>query len=179
MSLFSLFQSPEKNDRVVLLLDIGSISVGVAIVHLAPDKNPSILWSVREIMPVESKPGYLRLLSLTRGSINAALEKLEKEKVLRPILSALKIKELDKIICFLSSPFCVSSTRNIQLSYSEPLELNQKFLSEILGSEEENLLAEISTGLNVQNAAKSRFELVERKIMRAAVNGREVITLYE
>jgi hypothetical protein len=122
--LNSIFSSGPK-PHIVLVFDIGSSSVGGALVQINPKGIPKILFSAREPILLEVETSFDRFLNLTLGSIEKVSAKISKAGLGSP----------KKIYCTLSSPWYASQTRIITLEKEAPFVFGQKLHDDLIAKE--------------------------------------------
>ncbi|MES2416098.1 MAG: hypothetical protein V4504_00125 [Patescibacteria group bacterium] len=156
----SLFFSKPKTE-LIALFDVGSSSVGGALV-LKDGKNiPTFIFSIRE-------PIHLTENFVFDRFFNATLQSLE--KVAKQInLSGLGA--VTKIYCTFSSPWYASQTRNIQLEKNISFTFTSKIAEHL--NKKEYLLFEEENIKKFENGL-SDARIIESKNMSVALNGYRV-----
>ena len=94
----------------VLVVDIGSGSVGLALTLITRGAAPVVQFAIRQELPLQKKPNASRLLYMTI-------------KVLRALVLQYQIgchPNPSEIHCYRSSHLAISQTRVIKLQFDEP-----------------------------------------------------------
>jgi len=163
MGIFSF----DKNTKgtVVLLLDIGSASVGGALVTLNKEGKANILKTARKPMILQEKLNFQRFTNSMLTSLDEMLEELEKNAPAKP----------KKAICILASPWYVSQTRTVSVQEKNPVAITEKYLQGIVKKDLdkfEKTYKRESTDKN--KVEKQFFEVLEAETVRVRLNGYEV-----
>ena len=155
-----IFSRNKKKDRLVLVFDIKSSSVGGALLWARESGIPKIIFSVREPIAIEENIEADRFLSLTLKSLETMATKVFKSGLGAP----------EEIFCVLSSLLYVSQTRIIEFKKNTPFLFNSK-LADSLIQKEITLFKE--EHLNKYLRAGSPVRLIELKNIKTALNGYE------
>lgn len=160
MSILSSIFRRTKASELVLIFDIGSSSVGGALVELHSDKVPNILLSIREPILLEPETTFDRFFFLTLKSVEIVAEKLSKSGHGSP----------RKIYCVLSSPWYASQTRAVILEKETPFLVNASLHDDLLKKEialfQEEYLAKYGH-------PNEKVRSLEIKTIRTKLNGYE------
>jgi hypothetical protein len=128
----SLFKSEEQNERCGVVVDIGSGSVGIALVLSREDTNElQVIWSHREYMLIKDVSDQFALLKdINTTLINAFLE-LGSSGIaaLHTYNHKLVIKYMQIALC---APWAFTVTKSIQFEDEHPFEVTQDMLDELL-----------------------------------------------
>jgi len=158
---FSFFTKQKLDGSLVLLIDIGSASVGTALVRLVAGKPPHILATVREDIPFQETLSSARFLS---GMLHAL------ERALKKIQMANKGHGAPMhTFCTLSSPWFMLKSRTIRISEAASFEVTEKILETFLREDTERLKEELKDTLPSQD-----IEIIEQKIIQMKLNGYEI-----
>ncbi len=156
----SLFSSKKKKD-IVALFDIGTSSVGGALIVKDNKNIPTIIFSVREPIKITENFDFDRFFSYTMQSIQKVAHKIN--------LSGLGVP--NKIYCTLSSPWYASQTRSIKLEKNTNFIFNSKLASD-LNKKEFSLFEQENIKQN--NDIISGAHIIETKNMSVSLNGYRV-----
>lgn len=155
----ALFSSSKKK-KTIVVLDIGSASVGGAVVSLESGKKPHILMSTREDMVFQRDLNLERLLS----SMLSALE-----KVLHTLRKTSPKPSPSRFFCILSSPWYKSVTKIIRSQKDAPFTVTKKMLDELVEKDASLFRAEIETS----QKTKEPVEPIDTHIIQIKLNGYE------
>lgn len=152
-----------KKEKIIAIFDIGSGSVGGALVRIPTDKNkiPTIILSVRtEIKFREDLDFHIFIKDMTSAlstTVNSLYEK--------------KIKAPEEIHCILSSPWYLSETRKIRMSRDKSFIFTKHLADELIKKEIDNLNISYK---NKYDDLDSLPRLIEQQIMAVSLNGYSV-----
>ncbi len=154
-----LFRS-KKKDELMLVFNIGSSSVGGALFWTQKSGIPKIIFSFREPILIEKDIEVNQFLSLAIKSLEIVVGKIYKAGLGVP----------SRIFCVLSSPWCVSQTRMINLKKNTPFIFTEKLADDLIQKEikifEEEHLTKYAN-------AENKVRTIELKNIKIMLNGYE------
>ena len=159
MSLFSFFTPKDK--ETVLILDIGSASVGGAFVRFPNNQCPHILASIRHDMATSEDLTFERFLSETSKTLQRVLTELHKANPVHP----------SKIFCVLASPWHTSQTRLLSYTDTKDFTINEALVKTVIGKEIERFKKEVLESRRA--VTQEENDLIEVTHMTMRVNGYE------
>lgn len=159
---FSLFHT--KKEKKIAILDIGSSSVGGAVVSLGGDTAPKVLFSVREDMVFQRDLNLERFTSSMLQSLERVLNKLEKSEEEKP----------HTFFCILSSPWYESETKIIKIKKDKPFIITHKILDELTEKE----VSAFRLAMDANNIAKDLTGIIDIKNIQIKLNGYETSNPY-
>jgi len=163
MGILSKFLGGSSREELALVFDIGSSSVGGALVELRTPGVPEIILSIREPITLEESIDFDRFLTLTAKSLEIVSNKISQSGLGAP----------RKIFCILSSPWYVSQTRIINLEKDTSFLFTEKLANSLIQKEislfEEEYLAKYVH-------PKDKVRTLEIKTIRTTLNGYETVT---
>ncbi len=121
----SIFRSGFKKEKIVAILDIGSASVGGALISLNENSSPKVLVSFREDMVFQRDLNLDRFTSSMLVALERVLVKLEKSGEKKP----------HTFFCILSSPWYESETKIIGIKKDKSFIVTHKILDELIEKE--------------------------------------------
>lgn len=158
---FSFFTKRTLSTERMLVIDIGSASVGAALVETGTNNPPHIFATARENILIQEK---LTSAEFLRAMNHALL------RVLKTI--AIKTKETKgslSVFCTLSSPWFLLKSRRLTIAREEPLEITPHTLDKFLDDEVARLKEELKNTLPTED-----MKVVEKKIIQIKLNGYEI-----
>ena len=169
MNIFSkifhkVFSSKKKKSELVMVLDVGSSSVGGALFETNAGGAPNIL-SIREPIVLEDKSDFDRFLSLTVKALDSVVDKISKAGFGAP----------HRVFCVLSSPWYASQTRVITSEKAEPFLFTKK-LADVVIADEVNIFDKEYLAKYAHPADKVRT--LELKTIKTTLNGYETSNPY-
>ena len=111
-----------KKERRVVILDIGSASIGGAVVSIKKNKPPVVLYTVRKQIIVKENIDFQRFLYLMSDTLDLVLMELEKSKN----------ASLDEVFCILSSPWYTSMTHFMKIERKESFTVTRKMIDDLI-----------------------------------------------
>ena len=125
------FLSKKTKNECVLVFDIGSGSIGGAIVLISPGAIPNILYSFRSEMPFQEKATGARLFSLMSRSLSQVVMALSREGFEAAGFGAQRPR-IEKILVSLSAPWMVALGTFLQLRNKEPMVVTETVFATLL-----------------------------------------------
>ncbi len=153
-----LFGFGKQKEEIIAILDIGSASVGGAIVRDAALSNPEILTSAR--VPINFLPN-VDFQAFWGCARNAA------KKTLRRLLKDFP-KGAGRVACVFSSPWFISQTRIISVTRDEQFEVDEDFFNKLIDNE---ISIFKSQWQSKTERLRGEPEVLEHKVMKVALNG--------
>lgn len=154
-----IFSKNEKKEKLILVLDIRSSSVGGALFLSENSLKPKIIYSIRENIISKEVFNPDEFLDLTLKSLDTIVANIYKMNFGAP----------DKIFCILSSPWHISETRVINFEKNTPFIFTPKFVDTLLQKEMGFLKEESSN-----NYKDEQVRFFELKNIKVSINGYEV-----
>lgn len=153
-----IFSKRQKEGKLVLVFDIGSSSVGVALFRKENTGVPKILYSLREPILLEENISSSRLLFLTIRSLKSVASKISTSGKGAP----------NEIHVVLSSPWFASQTRVTKLEKNTPFIFTTKLADSLL-EKEMNLFKE--EHIKKYEGSEGELQPIEFKNMKTVLNG--------
>ena len=123
---FSFFTESE-DKSLVLLVDVGSGSVGGALVRISVGKSPHILATVRRDIEFQNALSSARFLLTMNNALEQTLKDLQG--------LAKGHGAPSQIFCTLSSPWFILKTRHLRIVRGEAFEVSERVVKEFLDEE--------------------------------------------
>ena len=140
------------------IIDIGSGSIGLALVLSKKGGVPTLRHSIRQELRVQKVLSHERLMQQSLKTLAVTITEMQKKGLGVP----------SKIFCFLSSHLIASQTRVVSLKFDEPTVINETVVNNIVNRESENLK-------NEHKRLRDDFDvIIEQKVMGVKLNGYEV-----
>ena len=156
----SIFSKLKEKKELVLVFNIGSSSVDGALFEAQSSGIPKIIFSVKELIKIEEKVDIDNFsLSMTK-SLEVIVSKIYKAGLGAP----------SQIFCVLSSPWCISQTRIINLKKNTPFVFTEKLADELI--QKEIKLFEEEHTLEYGNS-NNKVRMIELKNTKILLNGYE------
>lgn len=154
----SLFGFGKKKRETIAVFDVGSASVGGAIIKISSENKPEIIAASRVPVNFLWDINFQAFWRCARNSLKKVLNSLAKDSLERP----------DKILCVFSSPWFISQTRIISLKKNEPFEIKKEFLEKLIDNEVRTFKKKWQSG---NSRSGGEPEVFERNPMKVTLNG--------
>jgi len=153
--------SRTSNGEISLLIDIGSQSVGGALI--ISGEKPEIIFSKRIRLPWSQVKNEERVGDMIIENLSELVQIIFKEGsiVLHINQHKLESKKIKRVLCTVSSPWCISETNVISKENEKSFEINSKSLDAILDQHEQEKIKQENT----------EYRLIEKKITKVKLNG--------
>lgn len=148
------FFSQKNKEETVAIFDIGSGSVGGAVVLISPGERPFIISSFRKSFKLKS--------SISSDSITK--EMLESIETVAGHLQKDIHKVPDKVFAIMSSPWANASLRSIKRHRKEGFVFNEKYSKELIKEEI----------LKFKKENTDFDEIIDKRVVNILLNGYEV-----
>ncbi len=152
----------KKKEKIAVVFDIGSSSVGGAYVSLLPGQKPKIIATAREQMVFQEDLKFDRFVSSMLDALDRVAKNLSKQH--SPFFA-------EKIfICSFSSPWYASQTRIATKKEDKPLVVTEKTLADMIFTEVEGFKHEESKRIGKEGV------IMEHESIQVKLNGYETDT---
>ena len=167
-----MFLSHSKKEEVVLVIDIGSDSVGGSLSLLSKDQAPKILYSFRSTIVWHEPPEKGHFLIGITKALEHVIKNVAGHSVrVLPHTSFGHLKVHRSHIVF-SAPWYVSQTKVFKIEHKQPILVTKNFVDKLFKDEIEKFTNEAQTTANSQ--IFQNLQVVERRIVSTRLNGYEV-----
>jgi len=180
MSL-SFFSSLFKKDRqkVSAIFNIDGGSVEGALVAFSKGTTPRIAYSVKIPMRSEDRFNSDKGFPAVKSALDKAVNILMTEGVKHLNFTKFGYSRIDNVDFFLSSLWCVSQTKIINIEKNDPFYVTESLINEVTDKEEHLFIdsenVDTSSGIKVGKDAVS----MEKKVIQVAMNGYHVSDPYK
>lgn len=158
---FSFFTKRAPDTSTVLLLDIGSASIGVAFVTLEKGKPPHLSALVRKDIPFQEALTSAHFISAMVRTLDHAIKE-SKTRRRGTVVT-------DNIFCTLSAPWFILKNRHLRITKDEEFDVDATTIEKFFNSEVEKLKEEIKGTLPLKDVV-----VIEKNIIQTKFNGYEV-----
>ncbi len=165
MGLFSL---GHQKDRYGVVIEIGSGSVLLAIVHSAEGvSHPTIVWSHRELAPLRNIESLEQSAkAIITALVNASMKAdVEGRQALREYNKSATLTELQ---CSIAAPWSYTVTKAINYKQDEPFDVSEDLISELVLTAQRKTESELNESESVN---KLGLSVVTRTTMDVLANG--------
>lgn len=160
---FSFF-TKQSAGETVLLLDVGSASVGAAHAVMGASGVPRIIAATRADIPFQETLSAAHFVSAMNRALFIALKALKAECTRKGVLFVPQ-----RVFCGLSSPWFILKARRIAITRAEPFEVTERLLDAVFDEDIETLKNELQKTLPLKDIA-----VIEKKVFQVKLNGYEV-----
>ena len=168
------FFNRSRENETVVIFDVGSSSIGAALVYLQSGKPPSILLSIREDIPFSSEVDperFLLLMLATFEEISVKIHDLALKR-LREIPSALS-KTPGRVACVLASPWYAVSTNIVSDKRKDKFDITERYIEEKTAEAAKVLQSKLPTLIFAKLFSGAK-KIIEKKIVKIELDGYEV-----
>ena len=161
----------QKEQEVVLVFDVGSASVGGALVLLSKKDKPRIIYNERKQILFQENLDTKEFISSIYRVLNDLAYNIEKKGLTNLNFLKLKDKRIKKSFCFFSSPWHISQTKIIEVKKEKNFSLSKELIESLIQKEEKDF---INHGLNKYPEVFGKdkdVEIIDRKIIQTKLNG--------
>jgi len=162
MGFFSLFR--KSSQSLTLLIDVGSASVGAALVSLNHGNIPAVHYTARTPINISGNSDSAQGIQALSLSLSSVLGRVQKALKVAPAGS------VDSISVILAAPWCISRTKLIEIKEKEPVEVTKSFFDSLVRREEEAVNSELVESAT-SNLFKGESTLIEKRIIQTKLNG--------
>ncbi len=148
-------------------MDIGSGSVGGALVSFSENKKPKILFSVRKPIVFQNDFKFERFLLSMLKAIDQVLDELGKAKLGKP----------KQVFCILAAPWYVSQARTIVFEKEKTFSVTPKRVDNLISREVESLKKNFDA--HYKDLTESKAEIIEVENINMKLNGYETRLPYD
>ena len=174
MGLDSLFRFRNLEETLVIILDIGSASVGGALVLFNKTTAPFVVYTVRREIKFHQKIDFERFILSTKDTLDEVIGYLQKEGLFYLKLKGRSHLTPEAVHCIFGAPWYASQVRTLHVSREKPIRVNRDSLSEILTKEIHSFEDMESERYFREGIKRGEMELVEKETLWVKLNGYEV-----
>ena len=173
----SIFSQRSKNQKLTLLIDIGSSSVGAALVSLEKGRPVHIVASVREDISFQEVLSSARFLFVMNHSLDKVLKKIQAHlhstSGTKAGSSEGESNMIEQVFCILSSPWFILKNRQIRVTRPSEFEVTSQMLDGFISDDVLSLKDELKKTL-----PSSDVMIIEKKVLQMKLNGYEIKNPY-
>lgn len=175
MSLFSSARGAE-GKSVVAVFDIGSGSIGAALVSLSRTHLPNIVWTKRTPITFQQTVEYEKLSKTMLSTLLDIALELQSEGV--PLLKQIDgPNRITDVMFAFASPWYSMQAKVFRVEKEEEFEITEQFIKNLIKKEEMDFRKGSSVGKNSEETVAP--VLIERQIIQTALNGYIVSNPYK
>lgn len=168
MSFSSFFTGGQ--EEVDLILDIGSGSVGAALVVCVAGKKPSVVYSVRKDLAFQKRLDPKRLPIVLTQTLTSILSLVMKEGVKHLRFTQSGIGNIRDVHVYLASPWYVSHTKTVSVTKDSPFEVTRQVLQSYIAEEQKTLMDSLPSH---EGQFEEGIRPVEHVVVKLLLNGYE------
>lgn len=160
-----LFSS--KNNKTIAIFDIGSGSIGGAIVKIGSSSNPVILTSVREDIILKNEVDQSSLISQMIKTLHKTASNL----------LYMKMAPVDEIFCVLSSPWYLSENKIINFTKkNKKFIFTKKIANKILQEEISGIVKSHNDRYNIIDNDYDSSDVIEQHVLSVKLDGKDELS---
>ncbi|OIO31739.1 MAG: hypothetical protein COZ49_02175 [Candidatus Yonathbacteria bacterium CG_4_10_14_3_um_filter_47_65] len=155
----SFFQTAKKR-KAIGIIDVGSASVGGAVVAIGGDSKPTMLYSTRTELVFQEDLNFGRFLSSMLKSFEIVLEDMRKGSKETP----------REFFCSFASPWYASRTKTLHARYDSPVMVTSKMLDRFVRDEVSAFEATLKDN---RAMAEDQPDVIDVNTIQVRLNGYE------
>jgi len=171
MSLFSF--TKKTNEELSIILEIGSGSIGGAIIKLSNKEQPEIYYSIRKQISLDNAISSENLNRQMIKVLNIVCENLQKDGLKHLDFIHDGSKKINNLHFVLSSPWIVSQTKTAFYKKELPFKVTDSLMKEIIQTQED-VVDKIAVEQFAQLNPNSIGIVFEKKIVQVKLNGYKI-----
>lgn len=162
--------SREREESLIAIFDIGSGSVGTALVYLSKSHIPNILWSTRIPISFQKTPDFNLLTKTMLSTLLDSVLELQSKGL--PMLKQISgPKRLTDVMYVFASPWYSIQTKVFTVNEEKPHALTEQFIHNLLKQEQDEFYAAVPKKQTKVGAADFSPVLIEEQVIQTALNG--------
>lgn len=166
MSLFSSAKGTAAGS-VIAVFDVGSGSVGAALVYLSRTRLPNIIWTKRTPITFQETPEFEKLSKSMLSTLLDMALLLQSEGV--PLLKQLDgPKRVSDVMFGFASPWYSMQAKVFKVEKEQEFEITENFIQSLIKKEEQEFR---KTPAGKEGGGSSAPVLIERQIIQTSLNG--------
>src|SRR3989344_2497039 len=132
MSFSSIFETKQK--ELDLIIDIGSYSVAAALVSISKGKRAEVVLNKRLNLPLWKNSDEKKFISNLSQTLSKLLNTTLKQGAndLRLTEKSLRNRKIGKILCVVSSPWCLADTETFSTEGERPVKITPKEFESVI-----------------------------------------------
>lgn len=168
--MFSLFANSESN-TFALIIDVGSASIGGALVVFSDNEKPRIIYATRVDMAFQEEFDITHFKTSMKQSMQKVVERIETDAWEFAEGEGYTSIKIEHVYCFLSSPWYATKTQTLKKVQQEPFVVDEACIQ----SEIEKAVSDFENEEGVRKVVGSGgAELIERSIINFSLNGYDI-----
>ena len=167
-----IFGGKKNKTELAIVFDIGSASIGGALVNLSYGKKPLVLYTTRKDIAFASEVEPNRLLASMKRTLKETALDIQKKGLRRINFRSISGKEIQAIYCTFSAPWYLAQPKQLMNKYKETKNIDSKFVEELLRQEEVAFLEEAMKEYSKKD--KEDLHLLENILTNIKIDGYDI-----
>ncbi len=156
---------PTPAPKITLIYDIGSSTIGAALVTLEKNKRPIVHYTVRRPIAFQKQVEPEKLIFAKKNALKETTEIILKSGISTLKVDLHKNIKIHDIYCVLGAPWYVSKTAIIKVEKPESFEIDKNSVDILIEHQEEEFKK------SLQKEGLDRLTILEKKIVHAKADG--------
>tara|TARA_B100000508_G_scaffold140998_1_gene144938 strand:- start:1413 stop:2645 length:1233 start_codon:yes stop_codon:yes gene_type:complete len=153
------------------IIDVGSGSVLVAVIHSDPNKDhPDIIWSHREHAPLKNIDTLEQSAKAVMAALVSASMQLDGEGR-KALYDFARVSKFEKIQCSIAAPWSYTVTKTINYKQEEVFAVTKDLLEELTRTVQDKIESELKENESLQDLG---LDIITRATMDITANGYHV-----
>lgn len=171
-----LFRNKYQSTAPVIIFDIGSGSIGAALVTFKTGGIPSVLHSIRTPISFQKEIRPDLFLKRMLGTLEGVALELEQKGIAKLDRGLFGPKKIGQILCVFSSPWYTSQTKILTIERKKSFTVSTNFIEKMLSRAKkhfEKSVGEHETTKHIRNP-----KIIESNVIYTTLNGYKTIDPY-
>lgn len=166
---FSFFSKNKTKEELILVCDIGSASVGCALIVVSPGIKPKIMYDARADMVFQEELDIARFQDAVVAAVSDVAGDVLRNGIPHLVFTRLGTKKIPKkIFCTLSSPWYVTQTRIKEEKRTEPFRATEELMNGLIEHEVEMFKKDPNVA---RVMGDGEMLVIEKKAIQVKLNG--------
>ena len=170
MGFLSLIRRGRSKEKLAVVFDVSSGSVGGALISLAPGENPKIFYTTRLALPVKEAIDSKRFIEETFRALDLVAEDIRKHGFPHARFAILGGIPSASVFFFLASPWHVSQVRVLKKNEEEPFTVRREMVQELAEHEIEMFKKSQAAEYERRGMKKEELSILEQNIFDIRLN---------
>lgn len=163
--------------RIVVVVDVGSASVGAGLVLIRPNHPPHILYQTRHDIVFQEHLNFERFLRSTERALEAAVLDIVRNGLPHITLGRKRIRDIDRVLVSYASPWYIAQTKELSMGEGKPFTFTKAMVDDATAKEEHAALARMQE--EYKDVAPGQMVVIEKNVTNIKINGYRVEEPYD
>jgi len=161
-----LFSRKTRDVEIALVFDVGSASIGGALVLLRTGQNPHILYQARHEMPLTEELDFARFQQAMQTTLDTVVGEMVSRGLAHLTFKGKRGKRIDCVSVAYASPWYASRVQSLSVVHKEPTAVSKAAIDAIVEKEKTKLL-----GSEEMHADSTKDDIIEQAVTDITLDG--------